>query len=123
MQPPPRKVSAGPRGGTGASPGTGTGERDRGRATGSSIGAAGPRPRPVARVGSWGSWAVATGTCSDTGSSGYRSRGRRERRSRALSGAVPQVKLTQELRVQLLEQLSGLQGKQQRDAELLEDIR
>ncbi|KAK2524854.1 Fchsd1 [Columba guinea] len=33
------------------------------------------------------------------------------------------VKLTQELRVQLLEQLSGLQGKQQRDAELLEDIR
>lgn len=40
-----------------------------------------------------------------------------------LSGAVPQVKLTQELRVHLLEQLSGLQSKQQRDAELLEDIR
>ncbi|XP_074408029.1 F-BAR and double SH3 domains protein 1 isoform X1 [Zonotrichia albicollis] len=33
------------------------------------------------------------------------------------------VKLTQELRVHLLEQLSGLQSKQQRDAELLEDIR
>ncbi|KAM9603465.1 F-BAR and double SH3 domains protein 1 isoform 1-T1 [Morphnus guianensis] len=33
------------------------------------------------------------------------------------------VKLTQEVRVHLLEQLSGLQGKQQRDAELLEDIR
>lgn len=43
--------------------------------------------------------------------------------SRVLSGAVPQVKLTQEVRVHLLEQLSGLQGKQQRDAELLEDIR
>ncbi|XP_035745036.1 F-BAR and double SH3 domains protein 1 [Egretta garzetta] len=41
----------------------------------------------------------------------------------ALSGAAPQVKLTQEVRVHLLEQLSGLQGKQQRDAELLEDIR
>ncbi|KFO58554.1 FCH and double SH3 domains protein 1, partial [Corvus brachyrhynchos] len=40
-----------------------------------------------------------------------------------LSGAVPQVKLTQELRGHLLEQLSGLQSKQQRDAELLEDIR
>lgn len=36
---------------------------------------------------------------------------------------MPQVKLTQELRVHLLEQLSGLQSKQQRDAELLEDIR
>ncbi|XP_074958381.1 F-BAR and double SH3 domains protein 1 [Phalacrocorax aristotelis] len=33
------------------------------------------------------------------------------------------VKLTQEVRVHLLEQLSGLQGRQQRDAELLEDIR
>ncbi|XP_027523431.1 F-BAR and double SH3 domains protein 1 isoform X1 [Corapipo altera] len=33
------------------------------------------------------------------------------------------VKLTQELRVHVLEQLSGLQSKQQRDAELLEDIR
>ncbi|XP_061858740.1 F-BAR and double SH3 domains protein 1 isoform X2 [Colius striatus] len=33
------------------------------------------------------------------------------------------VKLTQEVRVHLLEQLSGLQSKQQRDAELLEDIR
>ncbi|XP_068021739.1 F-BAR and double SH3 domains protein 1 isoform X2 [Melanerpes formicivorus] len=33
------------------------------------------------------------------------------------------VKLTQEVRIHLLEQLSGLQGKQQRDAELLEDIR
>ncbi|XP_069725736.1 F-BAR and double SH3 domains protein 1 isoform X1 [Phaenicophaeus curvirostris] len=33
------------------------------------------------------------------------------------------VKLTQEVRVHLLEQLSGLQGKQQRDVELLEDIR
>ncbi|XP_061312462.1 F-BAR and double SH3 domains protein 1 isoform X2 [Pezoporus flaviventris] len=33
------------------------------------------------------------------------------------------VKLTQEVRVHVLEQLSGLQGKQQRDAELLEDIR
>ncbi|KAM6056404.1 F-BAR and double SH3 domains protein 1 isoform 2-T2 [Chlamydotis macqueenii] len=33
------------------------------------------------------------------------------------------VKLTQEVRVHLLEQLSGLQGKQQRDTELLEDIR
>ncbi|KFO70464.1 FCH and double SH3 domains protein 1, partial [Cuculus canorus] len=32
-------------------------------------------------------------------------------------------KLTQEVRVHLLEQLSGLQGKQQRDVELLEDIR
>ncbi|XP_050168286.1 F-BAR and double SH3 domains protein 1 isoform X2 [Myiozetetes cayanensis] len=33
------------------------------------------------------------------------------------------VKLTQELRVHVLEQISGLQSKQQRDAELLEDIR
>lgn len=40
-----------------------------------------------------------------------------------LSATVRQVKLTQELRVHLLEQLSGLQSKQQRDAELLEDIR
>lgn len=40
-----------------------------------------------------------------------------------LSATIPQVKLTQELRVHLLEQLSGLQSKQQRDAELLEDIR
>uniref|UniRef100_A0A663N2E1 FCH and double SH3 domains 1 n=1 Tax=Athene cunicularia TaxID=194338 RepID=A0A663N2E1_ATHCN len=35
----------------------------------------------------------------------------------------PNVKLTQEVRVHLLEQLSGLQSKQQRDVELLEDIR
>uniref|UniRef100_A0A8B9G287 FCH domain-containing protein n=1 Tax=Amazona collaria TaxID=241587 RepID=A0A8B9G287_9PSIT len=33
------------------------------------------------------------------------------------------VKLTQEVRIHVLEQLSGLQGKQQRDSELLEDIR
>ncbi|XP_026714359.1 F-BAR and double SH3 domains protein 1 [Athene cunicularia] len=44
-------------------------------------------------------------------------------RPQALSGAVLQVKLTQEVRVHLLEQLSGLQSKQQRDVELLEDIR
>ncbi|XP_041325863.1 F-BAR and double SH3 domains protein 1 isoform X2 [Pyrgilauda ruficollis] len=43
--------------------------------------------------------------------------------AQGLSGTFPQVKLTQELRVHLLEQLSGLQSKQQRDAELLEDIR
>lgn len=130
--------------GPGAGPGTGTSGRDRGDGSGSSLGAGGAGPGAAAGIGSlprptwtgageagprrgggrrppqWDpvggrgrQWAPGTGTGAGGGSAG----------GAALSGAAPQVKLTQEVRVHLLEQLSGLQGKQQRDAELLEDIR
>lgn len=141
MQPPPRKVSGGAGGGQRE---RGPGQRERGvlrRCRRSRAGSwsgdrgSGVAPGgPGAGLGKRGrGWAV---TCSGTrggGRGGERYREQRAppriavrpgpQRNRALNGAVPQVKLTQEVRVHLLEQLSGLQGKQQRDAELLEDIR